>query len=242
MVTGGASGIGRTVAAALAREGATIWLADRDEAAAERAAGAIDRAAAIRLDVTDPRDWAELVRRLRVEGADWHVLVNAAGVSRAGSMGQGVADAVLADWRAVFAVNVEGTLLGCQEAMAFMADGAIVNLASTAAMTPSPTLAAYGAAKAAVVQLTRSVAAACGLAGRPIRCNAVAPGMADTPMTEALPVQARQRWLEQIPAARFARPEEIAAAICFLASDEASYVNGACHVVDGGLLSRPVIR
>ena len=196
----------------------------------------------MQLDVTKPDAWQELAGRLKAEGGGWHVLVNAAGVSRAGEAAQDVAEAALPDWRSVFAVNVDGTLLGCQQAMAEMAQGAIVNLASTAAFAPSPTLAAYGAAKAAIVQLTRSVAAACALAGQPVRCNAVAPGMVDTPMTKALAPDARHRWLAQIPAARFAMPAEVAAAIIYLASDEASYVNGACHVVDGGLLSRPIIK
>lgn len=239
IVTGGASGIGAAAADLLERAGATVWRADL------RAGGDV-RAAA--LDVMDAASWDRLVARvLDVEGR-WDVLVNAAGIS-AGGGASDVANADLDGWRRVFAVNVEGTLLGCQRAMTAMTGGvgiggtgAIVNIASTAGVAPSPALAAYGASKAAVIQLTRSVAAACATAGLPIRCNAVLPGMADTPMTRGMPLAYREAWIEQIPVGRFAGPQEVAEVIAFLASDAASYVTGAEYRVDGGLLSRPVVK
>lgn len=231
LVSGAASGLGAATAALLAERGATVWIADRaPPPGGERA---------IVMDVRDPEAWAKAEARLgRLD-----ILINAAGITG----GQSPAAANIADlaaWREVFAVNVEGTLLGCQSALRLMskAGGAIVNVGSTAGVAPSQALAAYGASKAAVMQLTLSVAAHCALAGLPIRCNAVAPGMAETPMTGGMPPAYREAWETQIPLGRFARPSEVAEAIVYLASDRASYVNGEILRVDGGLLTRPVVR
>jgi 3(or 17)beta-hydroxysteroid dehydrogenase len=231
LVTGAASGIGAATAALLEQRGATVWTADL--------AGA-----ALVLDVTSASAWDEALRKILARSAALDILVNGAGISRHGDGDHGVAGAGLDEWRHIFAVNVEGTLLGCQAAIRAMGrrGGAIVNIASTTAIAPTPTLAAYGASKAAVLQLTKSVAAACALDQLPIRCNAVLPGMADTAMTGAMPRGYREQWEAQIPAGRFADPGEIADAIAFLASDRATYINGTGLLVDGGLLGRPVIR
>lgn len=230
LVTGAASGIGAATADLLHARGARVWRADL--AGTELA-----------LDVTDPGGWAVALETIAA-AAPLDILVNAAGISRSGEGDHGVASADMVSWRRIFAVNVEGTMLGCQAAMRTMraGGGAIVNVASTTAEAPTPTLAAYGASKAAVLQLTRSVAAACAIEGLAIRCNAVLPGMAETPMTAGLSDDMRARWIRQIPANRFADPAEVAEAIAFLASDRSSYVNGAGLPVDGGLLSRPVVR
>ncbi len=231
LVTGAASGIGAATAVLLERHGATVWRAD------------ISEGVPLRLDVTSDDDWTTAMDRIVADSGRLDILVNAAGISRAGGE-QGVASVAIHDWRQVFAVNVEGSLLGCQHAMRVMGaqGGAIVNIASTAGIAPSATLAAYGASKAAVHQMTKSVAAACALAGLPIRCNAVLPGMAETPMTSAMPPAYRESWEAQIPAGRFAGADEIASAIAFLASDAASYVTGTGLLVDGGLINRPVVR
>jgi NAD(P)-dependent dehydrogenase (short-subunit alcohol dehydrogenase family) len=229
LVTGGASGLGAATAAVLTAQGAKVWIADRTQVAARPS---------LLLDVTDAAAWdAALDTVLRQDGK-LDILVNAAGIAGAGDVAQVALDA----WRAVFAVNVEGVLLGCQAALRVMQAGAIVNIASTAGIAPSATLAAYGASKAAVIQLTRSVAAWCAQNGRAIRCNAVAPGMADTPMTAGFTGDYRAAWEAQIPLARFAGAHEIAAAIAFLAGPAASYITGAVLPVDGGLLARPVVR
>ncbi|MEG3181347.1 SDR family NAD(P)-dependent oxidoreductase [Sphingomonas sp. LT1P40] len=231
IVTGGASGIGAATAALFEREGASVWRAD------------IDPAATLALDVTDPDAWERAVDRVVAGAGRIDILVNAAGIASAG--GPAAIDRVTLDqWRRVFAVNVEGTLLGCQQALRVMgrqAPAAIVNITSTAAVAPSPALAAYGASKAAVVQLTRSVAAAGALAGQKLRCNCVMPGMGDTPMTAAMGAGYHAAWIAQIPEGRFAEADEVAHAILFLASDAASYINGAALPVDGGMLSRPVV-
>lgn len=231
IVTGGASGIGAATSDLFEREGASVWRAD------------IDPTAMLALDVTDPDAWRRAVDRVLGEAGRLDILVNAAGIASTGDPAV-VGEVALKHWRRVFAVNVEGTLLGCQQALRVMgreSDGVVVNIASTAAVAPSPTLAAYGASKAAVVQLTRSVAAAGALAGHRLRCNCVMPGMAETPMTAAMSPDYRAAWIAQIPQKRFATSEEIANAILYLASDMASYVSGSSLQVDGGLLSRPVI-
>jgi 3(or 17)beta-hydroxysteroid dehydrogenase len=238
LVTGAASGIGAATARLLAARGARVWFADLDANACDAARTGIAASEALALDVRDPAAWHATEARI---GAI-HVLVNAAGISRTANPA-GIAEVVLDDWRAIFAVNVEGTLLGCQTAMRLMADsgGAIVNLASTAGIAPSAALGAYGASKAAVAQMTRSVATACAAHGLAIRCNAVQPGMVETPMNHGMPADYRRAWEEQIPAHRFGRVEEVAQAICFLASDAAGYINGEALLIDGGLMNRAVI-
>ena len=163
-VTGAASGIGAATAALFENQGAIVWRADLN--------GEGPRTLA--LDVTREGDWRAGVERVFKELGRWDALINAAGITGGGPHA-GVAQASLEIWRKVFAVNVEGALLGCQQAMRAMTQGAIVNVCSTTALAPTPTLAAYGASKAALLQLTRSVAAACSIAGCNIRCNAVLP-------------------------------------------------------------------
>jgi 3(or 17)beta-hydroxysteroid dehydrogenase len=230
LVTGAGSGIGAATAHLFEQCGATVWAAD--------IAGA-----ALTLDVTSATAWHEAMDAIAAGSGGLDILVNAAGISRSSDADHGVADSALNDWRSIFAVNVEGTLLGCQAAMRAMGPrgGAIVNIASTTALAPTPTLAAYGASKAAVLQLTKTIAAACAIDGLPIRCNAVLPGMANTAMTKSISSALSEKWEAQIPAGRFADPSEIAEAIAYLASDKASYVNGTGFVVDGGLLSRPIV-
>ena len=242
LVTGAASGIGAAVARLLACDGAFVWCADLDPIAAEGVVGSRLSAKVLRLDVVDNRDWVDAMARVTAESGKLDILVNAAGISKIGNSA-GVLDVNLDDWQAVFRINVDGTLLGCQHAIRTMqrAGGVIVNISSTTALAPTHTLAAYGASKAAVLQLTKSLAAACAIDGLPVRCNAVLPGMTDTPMTSSMTPAYKSAWEKQIPLKRFAKPEEIAEVIAFLASDAASYVNGAGYLIDGGLIARPVV-
>lgn len=243
LITGGASGIGAATASVLIRNGARVCIADRDSSRAQETAVALGAAGALELDVAQDRDWAHCMSEVLNQCGSLDILINAAGVSTGGGKAN-IRDVSIDDWRAVFRINVEGTLLGCQHAMRAMKSrgGAIVNISSTTALCPTATLAAYGASKAAVLQLTKSVAAACALEGLPIRCNAVLPGMTDTPLIAGMAADYRQTWEGQIPAGRFAAPQEVAEVVAFLASDAASYVNGAGYLVDGGLMSRPVVK
>jgi len=233
LVTGGASGIGAATAALFETEGATVWRGD------VRGAGTLD------LDVTSEAAWSAAFEHIGAESGGLDILVNAAGIASAGvDDAPGLETVTIDHWRRVFSVNVEGTLLGCQAAMRGMGrerPGAIVNIASSAAAAPSPALAAYGASKAAVVQLTQSVAAAAALSGARLRCNCLMPGMVETPMTGGMASSYRDAWIAQIPEGRFADADEVAQAVLFLASDMASYVNGTALRVDGGLLSRPIV-
>lgn len=243
LITGGASGIGAATASLLVKGGARVWIADRNTTRAEETAASLGAAGALTLDVAQDRDWARCVSDVLDRSGALDILINAAGVSAAGSKAN-VRDVSIDDWRAVFCINVEGTLLGCQHAMRAMKSrgGAIVNISSTTALCPTATLAAYGASKAAVLQLTKSVAAACALDGLAIRCNAVLPGMTDTPLISGMAPDYQGAWQAQIPAGRFAAAHEVAEVVAFLASDAASYVNGAGYLVDGGLMARPVVR
>lgn len=241
VVTGGASGLGAATAQLLAQQGAEVWIADRDEKTAAQTVSMIANAKYAPLEVTSEQSWNAVTAQVMSQSGKLDILVNCAGITGGGPQAD-IANAQLETWRKVFAVNVEGTLLGCQAALRVMKSGAIVNVASTAAISPSPALAAYGASKAAVLQLTHSVAAWCAMKSLPIRCNAVVPGMALTPMTAAFPNEYKVLWEQQIPMGRFSAPHEVAATIAFLASSEASYITGADIRVDGGLLSRPVVK
>jgi NAD(P)-dependent dehydrogenase (short-subunit alcohol dehydrogenase family) len=242
LVTGGASGIGRAVATRFAAEGATVWIADRNRKGASEAASTLDNAERfIALDVTSEEGWRHAVAEVTGRDGRLDILVNAAGISTLGRP-QDPEAVSIEDWRAVNAVNVEGTVLGCKAAMATMkrtGGGAIVNLASIVAIRSSPALSAYGASKAAVRQFTSSVAAHCALKGYGIRCNMVLPGMIDTPLVSGMTPDYREAWEETIPMHRYGTAEEVAAAVAFLASDEAAYVTGTGLTIDGGTTTRP---
>lgn len=241
LVTGAAGSFGRAITAAFVAEGARVLGTDSEAdglAALTEAHG--DAAAVLRHDVTDEAQWAAAVAAAREAFGGLHIVVNNAGLASTGEP-QDPERVSLAQWRAVNAVNVEGVLLGCQAAIGAMKEtgGAIVNISSLAALNPSPRMAAYGASKAAVRHLTRTVAMYCAEQGYPIRCNSVHPGWFPTPMVRAsrtpeeLEVQRRA-----IPMGRFGEPEEVAKAVLYLASDEAAYVTGAKLVIDGGVAMR----
>ena len=178
------------------------------------------------LDVALRGSWGALVEGLPVID----ILVNNAGVTRDRSLLKMTDE----EWQTVIDVHLKGMWLGCQHVIPAMRErgrGAIVNLSSEARRGAFGQ-ANYSAAKAGIVGLTRTVAIEHARHG--IRCNAVAPGAVDTPMTQAVPAAVKERWLPNIPLGRFAEPAEIAAVIAFLVSDDASYVTGQCLGVDGG--------
>ena len=236
LVTGAASGIGRRTAERLITEGAVVHGADLAQVA-------IAGVTAHRLDVTSETDWQALAEAIVKEHGRLDGLVNAAGVIRMGT----TAETTIEDFRLVMAVNVEGTFLGCKHAMRVMQPrgaGVIVNISSTAGLRGSPGAAAYTASKGAVRLLTKTTALeAIALPSR-IRVNSVHPALTNTPMADAIVDQlggadeVRQALSDLMPTGRLAEPDEIASAILFLLSDDASYMNGSELVVDNGFTAR----
>ncbi|MBW7835439.1 MAG: glucose 1-dehydrogenase [Sphingomonadales bacterium] len=238
IVTGAAAGIGYEIAKRLVAEGARVVLADvRAEAAAEAAASLGEAASGVALDVRDDAAWGRMMEQAAMHFGRIDGVVNNAGIA-ATSQPQDVEQVAVEDWRAIQAVNVEGVLLGCQHAIRALrqAGGSIVNLSSIAALVGTPTLAAYGASKAAVTQLTKTVALHCARKGYKIRCNSVHPGLVATGLFEAtFSAEERAEKLKTIPLGEFAKPQEVAAMVLYLVSDESAHVTGARFVIDGGM-------
>jgi NAD(P)-dependent dehydrogenase (short-subunit alcohol dehydrogenase family) len=237
LVTGAASGIGRATAERLAAEGARVALADLDEAKATEAAAAIQaaggRAFAVRCDVTDPGSAEAAVKQAVDRLGALHVLANCAGV---GSFHR-FAELSPAEWRRIFAVNVDGIFHVTQAALPHLlaARGSVVNIASLAGLRGQAYSAAYCASKAAVVNLTRSLAIEFVKEG--LRVNCVCPAGVATPLLGAFafPEGADPELLGRLTLVqRLSTPAQIAAAVAYLASDEARPVTGVALPVDFG--------
>ncbi len=240
LVTGASRGIGRQAALTLAAAGASVVLAARSKedlgevAAAARRAGAPDALVAV-TDVLD-EEAVEAAATAAVEGTGrLDVVVNVAG-------GQGftayVADTRTEGWDKVLGLNLRSVFVGCKAAMAHLPPGgSIVNVASIAGFTASPGLAAYGAAKAGVIALTRTLAVEAAPHG--VRVNCLAPGWVRTELTRRMwsDPETSRALVAQIPMGRWADVEELAGPLLLLASDAGSYITGATLVVDGGLLA-----
>lgn len=242
LVTGAGGGIGAAIAARLAAEGARVMVVDVDGAAADATAQRIGGgAAAFAADVSSDQQVAAAVAAATDAFGGLDIVVNNAGVGVPGT----VVDTDLDAYERVMAINVRGTFLGMRHgvpALRASGGGAIVNLSSIAALVGLPGRAAYTAAKGAIDALTR--AAAIDHLPDGIRINAVAPGTVETPWIDRIvgqtedPAAEKQRMRERQPHGRFVQPEEIAAMVAFLASDEAASIVGATMVVDGGMTAR----
>lgn len=240
-ITGAASGMGRAHALALAREGAAVVATDRDTerlgtlADELRAAGHDGYTDA--LDVTDETAWQDAMARAQDRYGRVDVLVNNAGMALAKS----VQDTSVEEWDRVMAVNARGVFLGCRTvvpAMVRAGGGSIINVSSVYGIVGGALAAAYCASKGAVRLLSK--AAAVDLAQMNIRVNSVHPGVIRTEMTAGLfaDADATRRFVSQQLQRRAAEPEEVSAAVVFLASDESSFMTGTEVVVDGGWLAR----
>lgn len=243
IVTGAARGIGAAIARAFAAEGATVVVTDRDGPGARAMAEELgcDWQA---LDVAREEDWQALAARF----PQIDVLVNNAGITgfETGTAPHDPEHASLDDWRAVHAVNLDGTFLGCRYAIGAMRKrgrGSIINISSRSGMVGIPAAAAYAASKAAIRNHTKTVALYCAQQGLDIRCNSIHPAAILTPMWEPMlgdgpDREARMAALvRDTPMRRFGEPSEVAAIAVLLASDEAAYVTGAEMTIDGGLLA-----
>jgi NAD(P)-dependent dehydrogenase (short-subunit alcohol dehydrogenase family) len=246
-VTGAAQGLGEAQARLLAREGARVLCTDINGEGAARTAAAINAERGLQIawscihDVTDEAAWEHAVETARDTLGGLSILVNNAGIGVKGN----IESCTLADWRRGFAVNVDSVFLGCQKALPLMAEhqpGSIINISSIAGLIASDTMPGYNASKAAVWMLTKSVALHCAKKGWNIRANSVHPTFVDTPILDGIGANAglgkdvvMGKLARQIPLGRIGRPEEIAAGVLYLASDESSFMTAAELKLDGGI-------
>jgi 3-oxoacyl-[acyl-carrier protein] reductase len=236
LVTGASQGIGRATAMALARAGAKVAAAARNaeklSAVVREIAAAGGEAAAVPIDVANAEQIRAGFREVLERFGKLDILVNNAAVTR---------DALalrmkLEDWETVLRINLTGAHLCLQQALAAMLrqrSGRIINVTSVVAQTGNAGQANYVAAKAGLIGLTKAIAVE--VASRNITVNAVAPGFIATPMTDPLPQEVKEAMIARIPLGRMGTDEEVAAAIVFLASDEAGYITGHVLDINGGM-------
>ncbi len=243
VVTGAGRGIGHAIALRLARDGATVAVVSRQEANANRTSDEINqaypgengqpRARAYAADVSDPAAISALAKTIQADHDHVDILVNNAGVTRDGlslRMSEN-------DWDTVLDTNLKGAFFfiqAFQRGMLRQRKGRIINISSVSGLTGNAGQSNYAASKAGLIGLTKSLARE--LASRSITVNAVAPGFITTDMTGALPEELKKTVVGNIPLARFGEPNDIAAAVAFLAGPEAGYITGQVLTVDGGMV------
>ena len=238
LVTGASRGIGRAIALALASKGFAVALNyagshDAAEAVKKEIEAAGGKAFTVQGDVSKSEDVDRIFKTVKDEFGGLDVLVNNAGINR---------DALLirmqeANWDDVIATDLKSDFRTTKAAAAMMMrkrKGSIINISSVVGIMGNIGQANYAAAKAGVIGLTKACAKE--MAARNIRVNAVAPGFIETAMTDGIPEKIREGMIASIPMGRMGQPEDIARAVCFLASDDASYITGQVLVVDGGLV------
>ena len=235
VVTGAGSGIGEATARRFSQEGACVVLSDRNKGKLEKVAADLpaDRTLVCTADVSSFKDMEALIAKTVKKFGGLHVLVSNAGVAKMGTVVSGKFE----DWEKTMAVNVNGVFYGARAAMPHLirSRGCIVNVASVSGLGGDWGFAFYNTSKGAVVNLTRAMALDHGKDG--VRVNSVCPSLTLTPMTEDVKnnPQTMARFNERIALGRGAQPSEIAAAVAFLASDDASFITGVNLPVDGGV-------
>lgn len=240
LVTGGTSGIGAQIARSLVADGASVLLTGRNAERGEALCRELGAGAHFAFhDVAEEQSWAEVIAKVADLG-ELDVLVNCAGIM----IPADIENTSQALWMDIFRTNAGGTFLGCKAAIEVMkAHGkpsSIINVGSTTALKTAPWVFAYGASKAAIMSMTRSIALHCAQARYPIRCNAVLPGVVETPMLDPILGGAANKAsaLEALkalhPIGRLVTSQEVANAVLYLASEESTGVTGIHICVDGG--------
>ena len=247
LVTGGAMGLGKADCEALAREGATVIVTDREVELAHKVAAEIG-GDAMALDVTSEDQWIEVMRAVEERHGGLDILVNNAG----NVIFESIEDCSLAHFRLHLDIHVVGTFLGCKYAVPLMkhrhervggGGSSIINMASTAALMGYGNIPAYAACKAGIAGITRSLAVDFQDKGYGIRVNALAPGGIETPMVMGISGRGGEKPMDipegPLPMDALGHPRDVAGCVLFLASDEARFLNGLTIPVDNGLYARP---
>lgn len=236
LITGAAQGIGKSIALAMAREGAGIAVADVNIEAAQATSQEISslgvKSTALKLDVSRQEEVAAAFKEFTGEFGSLDILVNNAGITRDGVLLRMKDE----DWDAVLDINLKGSFLCCREAVKIMSkqrSGRIISISSVVAFMGNAGQANYSASKAGLIGLTKTIARE--YAGRGIRANAVAPGYIQTAMTDVLSDEVKQHMKSTIPLGQFGTPDDVAGAVVFLSSEEASYITGQVIHVNGGM-------
>lgn len=247
LVTGGAMGLGKADCERLAAEGATVIVTDREVELAHKVADGIG-GDAMALDVTDERQWKDVMHAVQERHGGLDILVNNAG----SVIFENVEECSLDHFKLHLDIHVVGTFLGCKYALPLMkhrheknggGGSSIINMASTAALMGYGNIPAYTAAKGGIASMTRSIAVHCQDEGYGIRCNALAPGGIETPMVMEVSGRKGEEPMEipegPLPADALGHPRDVAGCVVFLASDDARFLNGLTIPVDNGLDARP---
>lgn len=245
IVTGGAGGIGGAAARRLASVGAKVFITDMQEETGDALAQEIG-GTFLPHDVSSEEQWQAVIDTVREQSDFIDILVNSAGIS--GDFTNSGLATTLTEWRRVLGINLDGTFLGCRMVMPIMIEagqGSIINISSATSFMATPTGLAYGASKAAVEQLSRSMAIIGARDGKQVRCNSVHPGVIATDMHNSIlskladrqgvtAAEVEAQRLGAVPLGRRGSADDIASMIVYLASDEARYITGTAMRVDGG--------
>lgn len=248
LVTGSSQGIGEAIVERFVKEGAMVILTDIADEKGEKIAQKLGASAHYHhLDVGDEGKWVKLMAHIMQEFGQLDVLVNNAGITGF-SEGFGPQDpehTSLEDWHKIHRVNMDGVFLGCKHALRVMKKkgGSIINMSSRSGMVGIPRAAAYASSKASNRNHTKTVALYCAEKGYNIRCNSIHPGAILTPLWDAMlgngetRTQAIEAVAAGVPLHRMGTPEEVAALVLYLATDESGYITGSEFTIDGGILA-----